>query len=203
MKKSLLAPTCGLAIALGGTPPLLADDIRDQLDAARAAYERGELQTSVQGLQFVIAAIQEKVNQSLLKLLPEPLPGWTAEDAQATAGGMASMIVGTSLSRHYQREDGASLDISLMANSPLLPMMTFMMSNPLMLQSDPDSRLYTYAGHQGIIQQKHDPSGWEISLMGAGNLLIRVSGTGIQKTDAEAYLKALDLMAVKKAFNNG
>jgi len=203
MKKSLLATTCGLAIALGGPTPLLADDIRDQLDAARAAYERGELQTSVQGLQFVIAAIQEKVNQSLLKLLPEPLPGWTAEDAQATVGGMASMIVGTSLSRHYQREDGASLEISLMANSPLLPMMTFMMSNPLMVQSDPDSRIYTYAGHQGIILQKHDPNGWEISLMGAGNLLIRISGTGIQKTDAEAYLKALDLNAVKKAFTNG
>jgi hypothetical protein len=138
-----------------------------------------------------------------LRLLPEPLPGWAAEESQATSGGMAAMFIGTNLSRRYPREDGASLEISLTANSPFLPMMTMMLSNPLMIQSDPHSRLFTHAGRRGLIRQDRDTKGWEISLIGGGNLLIRVSGTGIERTDAEAYLKAIDLTAVEKAFGNG
>jgi hypothetical protein len=193
----------GLVLTAGLITPLHADDMSEQLEAARAAYERGELQTSVQGLQFVIAALQERIDQSLLRLLPEPLPGWAAEESQATSGGMAAMFIGTHLSRRYQREDGASLEISLTANSPFLPMMTMMLSNPLMIQSDPHSRLFTHAGRRGLIRQDRDTKGWEISLIGGGNLLIRVSGTGIERTDAEAYLKAIDLTAVEKAFGNG
>jgi hypothetical protein len=72
-----------------------------------------------------------------------------------------------------------------------------------MIQSDPHSRLFTHAGRRGLIRQDRDTKGWEISLIGGGNLLIRVSGTGIERTDAEAYLKAIDLTAVEKAFGNG
>ncbi|MFZ1538062.1 MAG: hypothetical protein WAT23_11855 [Chromatiaceae bacterium] len=190
-----------LALSTCLAAPLRADQISEQLESARAAYERGELQTSVQGLQFVIAAIQERIDQALLKLLPEPLPGWTAEESQASSGGMASMIVGTNLSRQYHREDGASLEINLTANSPFLPMMTLLLSNPFMVQSDPNNRLYTHAGRRGLIHQDRDAKGWEISLMGNGNLLIRVSGTGIEKADAESYLQAIDLAAVEKALS--
>jgi hypothetical protein len=183
--------------------PLKADEISEQLESARAAYERGELQTSVQDLQFIITALQERIEQSLLKLLPEPLPGWKAEESQADSVGMANLFLGTNLSRQYHREDGASLEISLTANSPFLPMLTLMISNPLMMQSDPDNRPYTHAGRRGLIRQDRNTKGWEISLLGSGNLLIRISGTGIERADAEAYLKAIDLGALEKAFGTG
>jgi hypothetical protein len=35
-----------------------------------------------------------------------------------------------------------------------------------------------------------------------GNLLIRITGTGITQADAEAYLQAMDLAAVEKAFGS-
>lgn len=197
-------PALSLAIALATAPlaALRADDITDQLDAARAAYQRGELQASVRDLQFVIGAIQEQINLSLLKLLPEPLTGWTAEDPQATSGGVATMITGTNLSRAYRRQDGAHLEINLTANSPFLSMMTMMLSNPMMIQSDPNSRLYSYAGRRGVIRHGKDNGSLEINLVGSGNLLIRITGTGITKADAEAYLQAMDLAAVEKAFGS-
>jgi hypothetical protein len=197
-------PALSLAIALATAPlaALRADDITDQLDAARAAYQRGELQASVRDLQFVIGAIQEQINLSLLKLLPEPLTGWTAEDPQATSGGVATMITGTNLSREYRRQDCAHLEINLTANSPFLSMMTMMLSNPMMIQSDPNSRLYSYAGRRGVIRHNKDNGSLEINLVGSGNLLIRITGTGITKADAEAYLQAMDLTAVEKAFGS-
>jgi hypothetical protein len=112
------------------------------------------------------------------------------------------MITGTNLSRAYRRQDGAHLEINLTANSPFLSMMTMMLSNPMMIQSDPNSRLYSYAGRHGVIRHDKDNGSLEINLVGSGNLLIRITGTGITKADAEAYLQAMDLAAVEKAFGS-
>lgn len=199
--KPLVLFITSLALTMTQASRLSADEITEQINTARDAYERGELQTSIQGLQFVIAAIQERVNSSLLQLLPAPLDGWTAEAPEVIAGGMATMIVGTQLSRKYSRPDDAHLEIKLTANSPFMPMMTMMFSNPLLLQSQANTRLYTHAGRRGIVKEDPSVKHWEISLMGEGNLLIQVEGTGIDKLEAEAYLKAIDIVAVEKAFS--
>ena len=199
--KHLVPLITTLALSLGQASTLSADEITDQFDSARSAYERGELQGSIQELQFIIAAIQERVNASLVKLLPEALAGWTAEEPEIASSGVATMIVGTQLSRKYHRPDDASLEIRFTANSPFMPMMTMMFSNPMLLQSEPNTRIFTHAGRRGIIKEDQAAKQLEISLMGEGNLLIQVEGTGIAKADAEAYLKALDITAVEKAFS--
>ena len=161
--KPLVLFITSLTLIMTPASRLSADEITEQINTARDAYERGELQTSIQGLQFVIAAIQERVK--------------------------------------YSRPDDGRLEIKLTANSPFMPMMTMMFSNPLLLQSQPNTRLYTHAGRRGIVQEDPSAKQWEISLMGEGNLLIQVEGTGIDKVDAEAYLKAIDIVAVEKAFS--
>jgi len=190
-----------LALASTLSAPAAADDITDQLDAARKAYEGGEFRSAVQTLQFAVAGIQEKINLSLLKMLPEPLEGWQADEAQAQSGGMAAMIAGTNLSRHYYRDDGADMDISITADSPLLGMMTMMLSNPMLMQTDAGTRIYTHAGHRGMIKHEKDSNEWEISLMVGGKIMVQVTGRGLQdKKPVEDYLKAIDLAAVEKAF---
>jgi hypothetical protein len=197
---SIRTLTAGLALTAFLSSALQADEITDQIDAARKSYESGELRASIQGLQFAVAGIQEKVNLALLQLLPEPLEGWNAEDAKATSAGMAAMIAGTNLTRHYFRDDGASVEISITADSPFLGMMTMMLSNPMMLQTDPGTRIYTHAGRRGMIKHDRDDTSVEISLMGNGNILIQVSGTGIDNETADSYLEAIDIDAVEKAF---
>jgi hypothetical protein len=200
MKPKLLFTAIGLTTLLAG--PACADEITDQLDAARNSYSEGELRAAVQTLQFAIAGIQEKINLSLLKLLPEPLEGWTADEPEAASAGMAAMIAGTNLSRRYRRDDGAEIEVSITADSPFLGMMTMMLSNPMLMQADADTRIYTHAGRRGMIKQEKGSDTMEISLMGNGNVLIQVSGTGVKdKSEVEAYLEAIDLEAVEKAFS--
>jgi hypothetical protein len=187
-----------VAAALGN--PVPADEITDQIEAARKAYADGELRAAVQGLQFAVAGIQEKVNLSLLQLLPEPLEGWKGEEPQASSSGVAAMIAGTNLSRRYYRDDGADLEISITADSPFLSIMTMMLSNPMMLQADPGSRIYTHAGMRGMIKQDKDAGTWEVSLMGGNNVLIQISGDGVDKETLEAYLGAMDMESVERAF---
>lgn len=190
-----------MSVAAAMAAPIRADEITDRLEAARKAYEQGELRGAVQTLQFIVAGIQEKINLSLLELLPPPLADWQADAPEAQSAGMAAMIVGTNLTRRYRKDDGAEVEVSIMADSPLMPMMTMMMSSPMLMQTNPATRIYTYGGHRGTIEHENDSDRWEIKLLVAGKILVEVSGSGVKDKDSvEAYLKAMDLAAVEKAF---
>jgi len=196
-----IAPITAMSLALTFAGPAGADDIADRIDNARSEYESGELREAVQTLQVVVASIQEKINLDLLKLLPGPLNGWQADDAQAQSAGMAAIIAGTNLTRRYFRDDGAEVEIGIMADSPLMPMMTMMLSNPLLMQTNPDARIYTLDGQSGMIEHEKDSDSWKISLLVDNKILVKVDGSGLRdKRSVEAYLKAIDLDAVKKAF---
>lgn len=196
-------PTLLLAalIALTASVPARADDVIDQIDAARKAYEAGELRSASQTLQFAVAAIQEKINQSLLTLLPAPLEGWSADAPEVRSGGVAAMLTGTNLSRRYFRSDGAEVEISVTADSPLLPMMTMMLSNPMLLQSSPGTRAYAHDGRRGTFQHEAGSRNWEVTLMVGTNVLVQVIGSNLDgQAPLDAYLKAMDLTAVQRAF---
>jgi hypothetical protein len=181
--------------------PAGADEIGDQLDTARAQYDSGELRKAVQTLQFAVASIQEKISQDLVKLLPEPQPGWQADEPQAQTEGIAALIAGTNLSRRYFRDDGAQVEISIVAGSPLMPIMAMMLSNPMMMQASPDTRIYIHAGRHGMIEHEKGTDTWEISLLVANKILVKVGGSGLKdKKSLEAYLNTIDLDAVQKAF---
>lgn len=190
-----------LAAALVLAQPALGDEVTDQLDAARKAYESGELRSAVDTLNFAVAKIKEQLTGRLLQLLPEPLPGWQADAAQSESAGIAAMITGTNLSRRYYRPDGAEVTLSLMADSPLLPMLTMFLSSPFMLQADPGTKAYSLKGQRGLLKHSPDSTEYEASLMVGNRILVQGKGTGLTDEKAvQAYLEALDLDAIQKAF---
>lgn len=190
-----------LAATLALAQPALGDEVTDQLDAARKAYESGELRSAVDTLNFAVAKIKEQLTGRLLQLLPEPLPGWQADPAQSESAGIAAMITGTNLSRRYYRADGAEVTLSLMADSPLLPMLTMFLSSPFMLQADPGTKPYSLKGQRGLLKHNPDSTEYEASLMVGNRILVQGKGTGLADEMAvQQYLEALDLEAIQKAF---
>lgn len=192
-----------LATALCLSRTVMADDVTDQLDRARTAYASGELRVAVETLNFAIAKIQEQMTANLRKLLPEPLAGWRADPAEAHSGGMVAMVTGTTLSRRYVREDGAEVTLNLMANSPMLPMLTAAMSMPFLMQANQDLKTYALKGNHGMIEHAANSDEYEITLMIGNRLMIQ--GKGSRITDSgplEQYLEALDLDAIQTSLTN-
>lgn len=182
---------------------LPADEVTDQLDTARRAYEAGELRSATRALNFATTRIQEQINDQLLKLLPEPMPGWEAEAAQSEVGGIAAMVAGTVISRTYRRADGAAVELRLMADSPMMAMMAMMVQTPLLMQASGEMRVYTYRGHQGMIQHTDGSDVWELNLMVGNRIMVQAKGSGIQdQKPVEDYLGALDLTGVQRALTN-
>ncbi|MCF1184948.1 hypothetical protein L0E83_16070 [Marichromatium gracile] len=192
-----------LALGLPLTANAAADPVIEQIEAAETAYEDGALRGAIGHLEAAIAEVQEKISAGLLELLPEPLSGWQADEAVAESGGMASMITGTHLSRRYYREDGSDVTLSLMADSPMMPMLTMALSMPMMMQGNPDLKPYALAGHRGMAEHASGTRDYEITLMVGSRLVVQAQGTGLDDKGAlEDYLKQLDFDAIEEALGN-
>jgi hypothetical protein len=190
-------PLVGLLLTAGMSAA--ADPITDQIDAGRRAYEAGDARVAVQALNFAVAQIEEQLKTAQLQLLPAALPGWTAENAVSESGGLAAMIAGTNLSRGYRREeDGATLTISVTADSPLLAMMNMMMSAPMLMQADPSSSPYSFGGFRGTLK-KGDDGTETIMLMIGSRILVQLESSGVDQQTLEAYLEAMNLSQLEKA----
>lgn len=201
--ETLRRPTLALAILLGLSAACAADEVTDQIEAGRRAYTANELRTSIQALNFAVAKIQERITANLLTLLPPPRDGWAADAGESQSGGVAAMLTGTTLSRRYHGPDGAEVELNLMADSPLMPMLTMALSMPFMAQANQNLATYSFKGNRGTIEHAPETRDYEITLLVGNRLVIRGKGTNLATPEAiELYLGALDLDAIQKALTN-
>ncbi|WP_295541117.1 hypothetical protein [uncultured Thiohalocapsa sp.] len=184
-------PLACAVLALAAAP-VHADAITDQIDAAERAYVAGDEQVAIQALEFAIAQIKEQLRARQLALLPAPLPGWSADDPVSDAGGIAAMFTGTTLTRTYRNDAGASVTIGITADSPLLSMLTTLM------QASPGATPYTHAGYRGVLELHQDGTSRLLLLVGT-RIQVQVEGSGVERQTLEAYLRAVPLAQLEEA----
>jgi hypothetical protein len=106
-----------------------ADDITDALDAARKSYQSGDLATAKQSADLASQLIGQKNAESFVTLLPKPLAGWTADEAQATAVG--STAFGASQARRsYARSNGERVEVQITGDSAIVAQIAPILANP-------------------------------------------------------------------------
>jgi hypothetical protein len=196
----VISLVAGIVLALAGGGQALADEVGEQIDLGKELYQEGDFRGAVEELQYAISQIQQKLNEEYMTLLPDPLEGWRADEAQAQTAGMAMMGGGTQISRdYYAQEDNGQVNIQILANSPMLAAMSMMIGNPMMMQGERDTKPYRKGRTKGMI--KENAKNIEITLLVANRVLITVKGSRVDsKEPVEAYLDAMDLRAVEKAF---
>ena len=96
-----------------------ADDVVEAIDQARKSYQAGDLSGAKQQLDLASQLIGQKNAEVFSKLLPQPLPGWTAEKAQAQAVG-SSFGGASAASRNYTNAKGDTVDVSITGDSAVL-----------------------------------------------------------------------------------
>src|SRR3954468_2822745 len=108
------------AIALLGilAAPALADDITEAMDAARKAYQSGDLTNAKQSLDLASQLIGQKNAESFAALLPNPLPGWKADKPQTTAIGAVGFGASVA-SRSYQNAKGDNVEVQITGDSAM------------------------------------------------------------------------------------
>lgn len=113
--------------------PTLADEVSDTLSSALQAYEDGDIDYALEELDYAKQLLQEMSTQELTGFLPEPPEGWTREisDSGVTAG--LSMLGGGAGATAEYTNGTDTVEITLIADSPMVTMFAGMLSNAAML----------------------------------------------------------------------
>jgi hypothetical protein len=107
---------CVLALAilpLGAA--VAAETVPARMDAARAAFARGDMARTAAELEAAVAEIHGRLGKSLSEFMPPPLTNWRGEAAEVQ--GLASAGGGLAVSRAYGRDE-SSLNATLILDSP-------------------------------------------------------------------------------------
>ena len=173
---------------------VFADEISDQIAIGLEAYNEKDYKTAIEELKFVTAQIQQLNQEELQKLLPQALEGWTEKERNNQAN-MGMMGGGTNLQKEFQRER-ERVTVSVMANSPMMQMMTMMLKNPAMMASQKDTKPYRYKKAKGMIKKGKYKT--EINLVLAGQILVQVAGKQLKdEAVLKQYLEQLDFAKLK------
>ena len=130
MRPSIL--TAALAMAMMTAMPARADEVSDAIGEAQRAYQGGRLHAAQTALQEALQLLQQRAAAGLAAALPEPLPGWTAEEATSSAAGVAGLFGGTAASRTYRDAQGRSVEIQVMSDNPMIAQLAAVLANPML-----------------------------------------------------------------------
>lgn len=199
MKKGVIVLAV-VILGLMGMAGARADEISDTIERAKTLYQQGKYSEASSELQFVVGQIQNLQAEQLKKLLPDPLPGWTAEEASASAAPMGIFGGGISVSKTYNKEDtGESIEIQIITQSPLLQTVMMWLTNPMMLAAEPNAKLVRVKGEKAVEKFSAQDKEGELSLILEGKTLITVTGSEISdKNILYKYMEKIDFGAIKK-----
>lgn len=139
----------------------------EAVEQAKKAFDSKEYGAAISALQAAIRAAQKLQRVAILAALPQP-EGFTVEDeaVQDTDGlpFAASMaVMGSVLTRHYRQGDSKRIDVEVMANSPMVPMLTMMIANPALVKAD-GGEIVEYGKHKALLKPSGD-SGHELTIL--------------------------------------
>ena len=174
----------------------VADEVSDQIELGLEAYQSNDYKVAIDELNYAIAQMQEKLNQENASLLPEALPGWSAGAVENGSAAMAMMGGGSNMSRDYQKGD-QSVSLSVTAGSPMMAAALTMINNPMLLNSDPNTKTYRYKRNKGMLQLSDGDI--EITLSVSGQIMVQASGSNTDEATVKQYLDAMDFGKLQEA----
>jgi hypothetical protein len=170
-------------------PLLAADDVLDAMEQARKAYQAGDLATAKQSLDLASQLIGQKNAEAFAALLPKPLPGWKADDAQTAAVG-STMFGASTASRSYRNAKDENVEVQITGDSAMVAQLAPIMANP---QFAGAMGKIVRVGNQRAIQ---NPQG-DVQMIVANKFLVMVSGSAPADTKI-AYAQAVDVAKLGK-----
>jgi len=183
-----------LALTMLIACPVAADEIIEQIQQAIELYQAGDFAGAAGELEFAAAQIRQLRAGELSGALPEPLTGWSAEDAEIAAMGAAMFGGGTSASRSYS-QDSASVEVQILTDSPMLQSLAMMLNNPMILTSS-GQKLVRVQGNKAALEWDGDSGAVNVVVL--GSVLVTISGYDCTEDDLMSYAEAVDYKLIKE-----
>jgi len=182
MKKTMLLSA--LCVALSASA--WADDASDAIDKAAALYKEGKTQQAIAQLELATQFIRQQRAEAMQQVLPEPLAGWTAEEATSSSAGSAMLGGGSTIKRTYSKDD-KNLSIEIMADSPMMQSMMAIFTNPMFGAAAQGGKVQMINGQQAILKDNG------LMMVVDNTFMIQINAEKGMDADLTAYANAIDL----------
>lgn len=194
MKTIIRAVACVSLLSLSGA--CFADEVIENLDTAKSAYEAGKYSEAIQALDYAGSLVRQKKGEAVVKLLPAAPSGWTAEEAESesTSGSVMGGIVGAK--RVYRRASGEGrVSIQIQSDSPLLQTYGMMFANPMLMTSS-GAKLETIKGQKCAVTFKAGSKNGDVKAVVDNRYMITIDGDDLTREELVSFAKAIDYSAL-------
>lgn len=162
----------------------IADDVTDEIDRAKKAYEDGNIAEAKTSLEMAAQLIGQQKAKALQGVLPAPLAGWSSEDSEPSSAGASMFGGGIAAGRTYLKGDKSCV-VNVIGDSPMLAMVSMVLTNPSMATMS-GARVQRIGEQRAMITKEG-----EVQLMSPNNYLVNVTGD-CDEEDKIAYAGAID-----------
>jgi hypothetical protein len=159
-----------------------ADQIREEMAEQVKKYEAGDIPGALDSARLIEAWLLELQAEGLSGVWGE-VAGWSLEVGESQAAGMAMMGGGVTTSATYTKDD-MTMTGQIIANSPMLSMVTSMLGNSFLATSS-GSKIMKIDGRKVMVEQNGDE--WKLSVPYQNTVLLTVEGP-----DKDAAVKCVE-----------
>jgi hypothetical protein len=181
-----------LMLAVASPSVALADDVTDQINEALKAYQNHDTQGAIAALDAAENLVREARADALKNLLPPVPAGWSADNAESTAVGVAMMGGGTTASRTYHL-DAQQVEVQIMGDSPMLQGLATLLSSPFAAAGGMKT---VVIGGRRMSYAENDNS---YMALVAGKVIVKVSGNKeTPDPTLKSFVQAIDFAGIEK-----
>ncbi len=150
-----------------------AQDVDKRLDEAQSAYNAGNLEAARFALQQAMNEVDLAIGQEILKLLPSNMGNMGYKEADDQVGSASMGFAGLYVNRSYTSDENASVNVQVIADSPLLAGINTILALPL-FGSDPNQKRIRVGNYRSLLQKSEGSDGqvsWDIQVPFGSSLL--------------------------------
>lgn len=181
------AVAAGLSISPGGA---LADEFTEIIQEVLELYEAGDIGEAKSALDYAAKLLDQMKATALKGFFPEPLEGWQAEDSESEMAGAVAFGGGIAAGRLYRKGE-LEVEISIVADSPLVQQYAILFNNTAMVESS-GGRILRINRQNAIITDEN-----QIQMMVANRFFITIGGSADEEAKL-AYAEAIDFRGLSK-----
>ena len=196
-KRLLILPVLLIVVSWGAIP-VCADEILEAMNEAIEAYKEKEYVEAAESLDYAKQLIQQLRSEAIMKLLPEPLPGWESKTAQTQSMGMLGGMAGVQ-KEYFKPGTGDQgrkrITINIMAESPMMQGMMAMF-NPAYVGAQ-GGKLQKIKRNKAIVKYNPDSRSGEVNVLVEKKYIVSIKGNSVDDKDLLDYAKAFDYKGLK------
>jgi hypothetical protein len=162
-----------------------AQGVESNLKEARASYGKGDLDAARFALQEALNEVDIVIGNEIMKLLPTSMGNmpYAAEDDVVGAGTLG--YSGLFLNRNFGKGQPQTVELSIIADSPLLKGINTILALPV-FAADPNQKRVRIGGYRGLLQKTESETGqvdWALQIpFGSSLLSLNFKGISDEKT---------------------